>query len=104
MEGHFGMEKTVSILHKHFCWPKLWQDVNKYIRSCTACAIAKPTIKKQGLYTPLSTLERPWECILMDYMSGLPSTNHDNDYVCGGFLVCEDGHYHILQEEHHNRR
>jgi hypothetical protein len=55
--------------------------LGKYIRSCTACAIAKPTIKKQGLYTPLPTPSRPWESISMDYMSGLPSTKHGNDYV-----------------------
>jgi hypothetical protein len=79
--GHFGVEKTVAVLQQHFYWPKLRQDVNKYIRSCTACAIAKPTIKKQGMYTPLPTPERPWESISMDYMSGLPSTKRGNDCV-----------------------
>jgi hypothetical protein len=53
--GHFGIEKTVVMLHKHFYWPKLRQEVNKYIRSCTAYAIAKPTTKKQGC-TPLFLL------------------------------------------------
>jgi hypothetical protein len=81
MEGHFGMEKTVVILQKHFYWPKLRQDVNKYIRSCIACAISKPSIKKKGLYTPLPTPEKPWESISMDYMSGLPSTKQGNDCV-----------------------
>jgi hypothetical protein len=79
--GHFGVEKTVVILQKHFYWPKLRQDVNKYIRSCTACAISKPTIKKQGLYTPLPIPEKPWESISMDYMSGLSSTKQGNDCV-----------------------
>jgi hypothetical protein len=41
----------------------------------------KPTIKKQGLYTPLPTPDRPWQSISMDYMSGLPSTKHGNDCV-----------------------
>jgi hypothetical protein len=81
MARHFGVEKTVVILHKHFYWPKLRQDINKYIISCTACAIAKPTIKKQGLYTPLPTPEKPWESISMDYMSGLSSTKQGNDCV-----------------------
>jgi hypothetical protein len=81
MTGHFDVEKTVVILQKHFYWPKLRQDVKKYIRSCTAYAIAKLAIKKQGLYTPLPTLERPWESISMDYMYGLPSTKKDNDCV-----------------------
>ena len=79
--GHFGVEKKVAVLQKYFYWPNLWQDVGKYIRSCTAYAIAKPTIKKQGLYTPLPTPSRPWESISMDYMSGLPSTKHGNDCV-----------------------
>eukprot|EP00253_Pinus_taeda_P021428 PITA_21428 len=48
---------------------------------CDAYTISKPTIKKQGLYTPLPTPSRPWESISMDYMSGLPSTKHNNDCV-----------------------
>jgi hypothetical protein len=69
------------MLQKHFYWPKLRQEVNKYIRSCTACTISKLTTKKQGLYTPLPTPDRPWESISMDYMSGLPSTKWGNDCV-----------------------
>jgi hypothetical protein len=79
--GNFGIEKIVVMLQKHFYWPKLRQHVNKYIRACTACIIAKPTTKKQDLYTPLPTSDRPWVSISMDYMSGLPSTKKGNDCV-----------------------
>jgi hypothetical protein len=78
---HFGIENIVAVLQKHFYWPKLQQDVNKYIRFCTACAIAKLKTKKQGLYTPLPTPNRPWESISMDYMLGIPSIKTVNDYV-----------------------
>jgi len=71
---HSSVEKTVAMLQKHFYWSKLRQEVNKYIRFYTACAIAKPTTKKQGLYTPLPTPDRPWESISMDYMLRLSST------------------------------
>jgi hypothetical protein len=71
----------MGVLQKYFYWPNLRQDVGKYIKSCTAYAIAKPTIKKQGLYTLLPTPIRPWESISMDYLSGLPSTKHGNDCV-----------------------
>jgi hypothetical protein len=84
--GHFRDEKTVAVLQKYFYWPNLRLDVRKYIRSCTACAIAKLTINKQGLYTSLPTPSRPWESIAMDYMSGLPSTKHDNNFV---FMVVD---------------
>ena len=79
--GHFGVEKTVAILQKYFYWLNLQKDVEKHIRSCTACAIAKLTIKKQGLYTSLPTPSQPWESISIDYMSGLPSTKYANDCV-----------------------
>jgi hypothetical protein len=79
--GHFGIEKIVAMLQKHFYWSKLRKEVSKYIRSCTAYAIAKPSTKKQGLYTPLHTSNKPWELISMDYMVGLPSTKRGNDYV-----------------------
>jgi hypothetical protein len=79
--GHFGIEKIVAVLQKHFYWLKIRQDVNKYIRYCTACTISKLTTKKQGLYTPFPTPESSWESISMDYMSGLPSTKMGNDYV-----------------------
>jgi hypothetical protein len=78
MEGHFGMEKTMVILQKHFYWSKLQQDFNKYIRSFTVYAIVKPAIKNQGLYTPLPTPKRPWESISMYYMYVLSSTKQGN--------------------------
>jgi IS30 family transposase len=84
--GHFSIENTVVVLQQHFYWLKLLQDVNKYSRSCTARAIAKPTIKKQGMYTPMPTPDRPWESVSMDYMSGLPSTKQGNDCV---FMVVD---------------
>jgi hypothetical protein len=80
-EGHFGMDKIVFILKKHFYWPKLRWDVNKYIRSCIACFIAKLSIKKKILYTHIPTLERPSKSISMDYMAGLLSTNQGKDCV-----------------------
>jgi hypothetical protein len=57
--GHFGVEKTVEVLQQNFYWSKLRQDVSKYIKSCTAYAIAKSAIKKRGMYTPLPTFDRP---------------------------------------------
>jgi hypothetical protein len=83
---HFGVDKTMAILQKHFSWSEIQQYVHKYIISCTSCTISKPVIKKHGLYTPLPTLDSPWESISMDHMYGLPSTKHGNDCV---FLVVD---------------
>ena len=89
--GHFGTKMIVTVLQKYFYWPKLHEDVGLYIRSFTAYAIAKPAIKKQGLYTPFPTPNGPWESISMDYMSGLllqglvsPSTRSTVDWSSRG--------------------
>jgi hypothetical protein len=86
MAGHFGIEKIVAILEQHFYWLKLQEDVSKYIRSYTAYAIAKSSIKKQCMCTCIPTLDRSWESISMEYMSSLPSTKQGNVYV---FLVVD---------------
>lgn len=78
---HFNVEKIVAVLQKYFDWPKIRHDVGKYIRTYTTCAIATPTIKKKGLYTPLPITKHPWEFISMDYLSSLPSTKHGNGCV-----------------------
>jgi hypothetical protein len=57
MAGHFGMEKTVVILQKHFYWPKLRQDVNKYIISCTPVPFPSQPSRSKA-YTPLFLLPR----------------------------------------------
>ena len=74
------------MLQKYFYWINFRQDVGKYIISCTTYAIPKLTIKKKCLYTPLPTPIQPWESIFVDYILGLPSTKHGNNYM---FVVIE---------------
>jgi hypothetical protein len=49
--GHFGVDKTVAVLQKHFYWLKLRQDVRKYIGSCIACTVAKLAIETGTIHT-----------------------------------------------------
>jgi hypothetical protein len=61
--GHFGVEKTMAVLQKHFYWPEASTRCCKYIRSCTSCAIAKPTplfLLRIGLGSP-----SPWTTCLV---------------------------------------
>ena len=49
--GHFGVEKTLNILHERFFWPKMKHDVIKFCSNCIVCHKAKSM--HHGLYTPL---------------------------------------------------
>jgi hypothetical protein len=79
--GHFGVENTMVVLQNYFFSLRIRRDVNNYIRSCILVPLPNPPLKNHGLYTPLPTPDRPWESISMDYMFGLTSTKHGNDYV-----------------------
>jgi Integrase zinc binding domain len=52
--GHFGVKKTLKAVHRGFYWPRMDQDVHKYVTTCDACQRNKPLAgKPQGQHTPL---------------------------------------------------
>jgi len=53
LAGHFGVEKTCSMLKEHHFWPKMSRDVEHFIKRCSTCQLAKDHIRPQGLCTPL---------------------------------------------------
>ncbi|RVW19034.1 Transposon Tf2-2 polyprotein [Vitis vinifera] len=49
------------------------EDVQAYVKSCLICQMDKTERKKAaGLLQPLPILERPWENISMDFITGFP--------------------------------
>jgi len=73
--GHFGVRKTLDLINRNFWWPNLRADVKKFIKSCETCCKAKvPRHKPYGLLSPLSTPDRPWSDISMDFIVELPKS------------------------------
>ncbi|GKC50298.1 transposon ty3-I gag-pol polyprotein [Tanacetum coccineum] len=79
--GHFGRDKTVSLLKDRFFWQKMMKDVNHYILRCRICHLAKSTSHNTGLYTPLPVPSAPWEDVSMDFVMGLPQTQRKKDSI-----------------------
>ena len=50
--GHFGVRKTLEILHEHLFWPKMKKDVIRICGRCITCRKAKSKVMPHGLYTP----------------------------------------------------
>uniref|UniRef100_A0A2N9FZ50 CCHC-type domain-containing protein n=1 Tax=Fagus sylvatica TaxID=28930 RepID=A0A2N9FZ50_FAGSY len=65
--GHFGVKKTLDILHEHFFWPKMKRDVNRICGRCITCRKAKSKVLPHGLYTPLPVPSEPWVDIVEEY-------------------------------------
>jgi len=48
--GHFGVRKMLANLLRYCYWPKMQENVSKYIRGCMLCNVSKPNNRKLGLY------------------------------------------------------
>ena len=73
LAGHFGVTKTLEMLHEYFFWPRMLHDVHSVISRCATCQKAKSKFTK-GLYTPLPIADAPCDSVSMDFIIGLPRT------------------------------
>ena len=85
--GHMGITKTLKQVETRFWWPSLRDDVKKYVNSCDVCQRSKAsTTRIAGLLQPLEIPEKKWECVSLDFITGLTPTRQGHDAI----LVCVD--------------
>uniref|UniRef100_A0A803TTM2 Gypsy retrotransposon integrase-like protein 1 n=1 Tax=Anolis carolinensis TaxID=28377 RepID=A0A803TTM2_ANOCA len=71
--GHFGLFKTMHLILRDFWWPKIRNDVEKYVNTCPVCQRSKTRREKpSGLLHSLPIPSRPWEIISADFITDLP--------------------------------
>jgi len=79
--GHFGVAKTLDVLHEHFYWKKMNRDVQRICEQCITYRKAKSRVQSHGLYTPLLVPTKPWLDISMDFVLGLPRSKKGRDSI-----------------------
>ena len=79
--GHFGVQKTLDILHEHFYWPHMKHDVHKWCEKCLVCKRSKSRVMPHGLYTPLPIPDCPWTDLSMDFVLGMPQSKSGKDSI-----------------------
>lgn len=79
--GHPGADRTFGKLARSFYWPKMFKDVQQFVKTCPECQLAKPANRAtQGLLQPMSIPARPWQEISMDFCGPFetsPETGND---------------------------
>ena len=79
--GHFGVRKTLDVLHELFFLPKMKRDVERVCARCVTCRQAKSRVLPHGLLIPLPVPSASWVNIFMDFVLGLPRSRKGRDSI-----------------------
>jgi len=76
LAGHLGQNKTLELIRRHYIWLNIYNDIQKFCKSCITCMRSKPQCHRPyGSLQQLSILECPWNSISMDFIKKLPSSS-----------------------------
>lgn len=90
LAGHFGVNRTETLLKRKFHWPNMHEDIVDFVRSCHICQRqANHRHKPYGKLESLPIPKRPWSEITMDFITGLPEVIHNGKFV-NAILVIVD--------------
>ena len=79
ISGHSGINATYSRIKTLFAWPSMKQTVQNFVHQCQACQQAKSGhIKTPGLLQPLPVPTQAWQVVSLDFIEGLPKSDHFN--------------------------
>ena len=75
--GHWGVQKTLDLIQRHYTWPGIKKDMQKYIETCAkyqAKAIHrhKPYGQLEPIPIPTDPTIAPFKEISLDWITGLP--------------------------------
>ena len=76
--GHLGIRKTIARISLRYYWPSLYQDVRKFVQSCTSCQKYKANQQKPAGPMLTQIPEEPWAIVCADFVGPLPRSTHGN--------------------------
>ena len=80
--GHLGTAKTMERVSRSFYWPGMHADVRRYVTTCLACQVNKPSTQlPMGALQPLPIPHHPWQVVTMDLITQLPKTETCHDAI-----------------------
>ena len=80
--GHMGIMKTQTFLQKSHFWPRMLQDIKKYVTTCRSCQSSKPNL--HPIVVPPQPILPPttrWHTASMYFVTSLPLTKAGFDAI-----------------------
>ena len=84
LAAHPGYHKLFSSLKRNFFWPRMKKDALEFTKQCLICQkIKAERVKLPGKLQPLDIPQMKWECISIDFITGIPKVagNFDSIFV-----------------------
>lgn len=80
--AHLGTFKTMERIKELYYWPKLADDVKKYVRKCDVCGAQKvSTFARPGFMGQPKKVSFPWQYISVDLIEPLPRSRNGFTYL-----------------------
>ncbi|XP_030760526.1 uncharacterized protein LOC115885682 [Sitophilus oryzae] len=71
--GHFGFFKTLNRVQELHYWPKMREDILRFVRNCEVCGAQKaPNTARMGLMGKEKVVDLPFQVIAIDLIGPLP--------------------------------
>jgi hypothetical protein len=78
---HFGHKKTFTKLNESYFWPRMREDVKRFMDRCRIFQHSKGKKHNAGFYQPLPIPEKMWDAVSMDFILGLPRKQRGFDSI-----------------------
>ncbi|KAF3658968.1 hypothetical protein FXO38_12900 [Capsicum annuum] len=96
--GHSGQQGTYKRAKMIFYWPTMRVDIFRWVSECDVCQRTKNEhVHPPSLLQPLPIPESPWHDIAMDFIEGLPTSNHRNIVLVVVDRLTKYGHFLALK-------
>lgn len=84
--GHLGIRKTIKRIQQRYYWPKMANDIRKYVRRCKTCQAYKLQQAKPAGKMHFRSPTGPWYSITADLMGPFPRSKKGSKFL----LVMQD--------------
>lgn len=81
--GHTGIFKTTARVGERYYWPKMRNDIARYIRRCVTCLSTKPLQRRAAglMLSAAPSTQRPWQVLSIDLVGPLPRSISGYCYI-----------------------
>lgn len=79
--AHLGVFKTISRIKERYYWPKMFEEVKKYVNDCDVCKAAKTSnVRLTPQMGRMKFARQPWQMISIDFFG--PVTRSRAGFAC----------------------